>query len=70
VVEQLGFADGSFQVVLSTMMMHHLPEELKRRAVSEIARVLQSGGRMVTADFMRAEKPRGARPGLDVFVPN
>jgi ubiquinone/menaquinone biosynthesis C-methylase UbiE len=55
VIEQLPFPDQSFDVVLSTMMMHHLPDDLKHQGLTEIARVLKSGGRLVIVDFKRAE---------------
>lgn len=55
VIEELPFADGSFDAVTSTLMMHHLPEEVRRRGVAEIARVLKPGGRLVVADFDYAE---------------
>jgi len=56
VIEHLPFADQSFDVVLSTLMMHHLPDDLKRLGLAEIARVLKAGGRLVVADFKRAEE--------------
>jgi ubiquinone/menaquinone biosynthesis C-methylase UbiE len=62
VIEQLGFADGSFDVVLSTLIMHHLPDDVKCQGLSEIIRVLKPGGRLVIGDFMRPEK----RPGEPV----
>ncbi len=51
VIEQLAFPDQSFDVVLSTMMMHHLPDDLKRQGLAEIARVLKPGGRLLVLDF-------------------
>ena len=51
VIEQLPFPEATFDVVLSTLMMHHVPAPLKRQGLSEIARVLKPGGRLVIADF-------------------
>ena len=50
-VEALPFADACFDVVLSSLMMHHLPADLKPRALAEIRRVLKPDGRLVVVDF-------------------
>jgi ubiquinone/menaquinone biosynthesis C-methylase UbiE len=59
VIEQLPFPDQTFDVVLSTLMMHHVPAPLKRQGLAEIARVLKPGGRLVIADFTRKQERQG-----------
>ena len=59
VIERLPFPDQTFDVVLSTLMMHHLPASLKRQGLAEIARVLKPGGRLVIADFKRKQERQG-----------
>src|SRR5213078_5226371 len=59
VIEQLPFLDQTFDVVFSTLMMHHLPAPLKRQGLAEIARVLKPGGRLVIADFKHKQERAG-----------
>jgi ubiquinone/menaquinone biosynthesis C-methylase UbiE len=59
VIEQIPFPDATFDVVLSTLMMHHLPAPTQRQGLAEIVRVLKSGGRLVIADFTRRQDRTG-----------
>ncbi len=59
-IEHLPFADQSIDVVMSTFMMHVLPDDLKRHGLAEIARVLKPGGRLLVVDFKRPEEHQGA----------
>jgi len=56
IVEALPFEDDRFDVVLSTLMLHHLPRPARRRCASEIRRVLKPGGRVLVVDFPGQEK--------------
>ena len=58
VAENLPFPDRQFDVVLSTLMLHHLPRSTRQQCAREITRVLKSGGRVLAVDFGRS-KQRG-----------
>jgi len=49
--QELPFADGEFDRVLSSMMLHHLDEEVKAGAAVEIYRVLRPGGQLHIVDI-------------------
>jgi ubiquinone/menaquinone biosynthesis C-methylase UbiE len=50
-IERIPFPDNSFDVVLCSLMLHHLPDDLKQRAFVEIYRVLKPGGHFFAVDF-------------------
>ena len=53
----LPYADASFDVVLSTLFFHHLPDDAKRQTAAELVRVLRPGGRLVVGDLGRPQDP-------------
>lgn len=48
---QLPYPDDSFDRVLSSMMLHHLTTDNKRRTLSEMFRVLRPSGELHVVDF-------------------
>ncbi len=56
---ELPFSDGSIDRVLSSLMLHHLDEEEKPRAMREIRRVLRPGGQLHLVDFAGSPPKKG-----------
>lgn len=50
VAEALPFPGDHFDAVVSSLVIHHLPEDLRVRAVEEMRRVLRPGGRLLVAE--------------------
>lgn len=61
VVEALPFPDERFDVVMSSLMLHHLPKAVHEQCALEMRRVLRPGGRVLAVDF---ETPARERRGL------
>jgi ubiquinone/menaquinone biosynthesis C-methylase UbiE len=59
VAEALPFPDAQFDVVLSTLMLHHLPRKVRQQCALEIRRVLKPQGRVVVVDFAQAQPKSG-----------
>ncbi|NUW34711.1 class I SAM-dependent methyltransferase [Nonomuraea sp. SMC257] len=45
------FPDGSFDLVVSSLAVHHMPVEARPEAVRQMFRVLRPGGRLLVAEF-------------------
>jgi ubiquinone/menaquinone biosynthesis C-methylase UbiE len=57
--EDLPFADGSFDVAVSTLVLCTVDDQ--PRAVRELRRVLRPGGRLLFIEHVRADDPKIAR---------
>jgi ubiquinone/menaquinone biosynthesis C-methylase UbiE len=57
--QSLPFEDGSFDVAVSRLVLHHLPGDLKLQALREVLRVLRPGGRLLVADMASRAATRG-----------
>lgn len=49
--QQLPFPDRGFDAVLTTLALHHVPEDRRSTAVAEMLRVLRPGGHLLIADL-------------------
>ncbi|AQZ65148.1 gamma-tocopherol methyltransferase @ delta-tocopherol methyltransferase [[Actinomadura] parvosata subsp. kistnae] len=49
--QDLPFPDGSFDLVVSSLAMHHMPREARPEALRQMFRVLRPGGRLLIAEF-------------------
>jgi len=50
-IDQLPFPDKHFDVILSSMMFHHLPLAIKKTGLTELHRILKDDGRILLSDF-------------------
>lgn len=55
--EASGFADESFDLVTSTMLLHEMAPGAVQRLIAESFRVLAPGGRVVHLDFLTGDDP-------------
>jgi ubiquinone/menaquinone biosynthesis C-methylase UbiE len=63
--ESLDFGAEYFDVVVSSLAMHHLPDDLHVVALREMRRVLRPGGTLLVAD---AQMPRRGLPRLVTII--
>ena len=55
--DELPFADGDVDALVTTLVFHHLPLSIKKAALTEFRRVLRPGGRLVVADWGKPQDP-------------
>jgi ubiquinone/menaquinone biosynthesis C-methylase UbiE len=56
--QALPFPEATFDVVLSTLMLHHLPHAARQEFAQETRRVLKLGGRSLIMDFVADGKEK------------
>jgi len=56
-IEAIAYPDATFDVVISRLVIHHLPDDLKRQGFREIYQVLKPGGLFFLADFKPPTNP-------------
>lgn len=65
--QELPFEDQRFDIVMGTLMLHHLPKPTRAAFAREARRVLKPGGRLLVVDFgrpaQRSRLPRLHRHG-------
>ena len=61
VAEALDAPDAAYDVVVSSLMIHHLPETVRPRAIREMFRVLRPGGSVLIAEFRPPSSLLGRR---------
>ncbi len=64
--QSLPFFDGSFDVVVSSLVFHHLEREQKKAALLEIQRILRPDGTLLIADLGPARNPIAAAASVSV----
>ncbi|KAL4522390.1 hypothetical protein Ndes2437B_g07203 [Nannochloris sp. 'desiccata'] len=62
--EALPVVDASFDLVYSVYLFHELPEDIRRKAVKEMARVVKPGGMVILTDSVQL----GDRPAYDATL--
>jgi ubiquinone/menaquinone biosynthesis C-methylase UbiE len=54
----LPFPDAQFDLVLCTLMLHHVPGKARESCLREMSRVLKPAGRLLVVDFLPPEPGR------------
>ena len=64
--EETGLADESFDIITAIYLFHELPPAIRKEVVSEMARLIKSGGSVILTDTIQY----GDEPGFDILLEN
>ena len=53
--DKLPFNNSSFDVVVSSLVFHHLPLEVKKQTITEVKRILRKDGQFLLVDFGKTD---------------
>ena len=76
-IAAIPFADNRFDVVMCSFMIFHMPEDVQRKGIAEIARVLKPGGHLFIFDavsldplmpVLKENSFTGIEPGNTKFI--
>lgn len=56
-IEEIPFPDNTFDAVMCSFMIFHMSDEVRRKGIAEILRVLKPGGRFLVIDNALPEAP-------------
>lgn len=62
--QALPFPEAQFDVLLTTVMLHHLSRPAREQCAQEMRRILKPGGRVLAVDFAPRTEPKGLLRGL------
>ena len=54
-IERIPFPDASFNFVVCSFMIHHVPDDVRKRSFPEIRRVLKQGGHIFIIDTVNLQ---------------
>lgn len=59
IVQNMPFPDSSFDLALSSVMLHHLSRSARQLCANEMRRVVKPGGRVMAVDFSKPTSRHG-----------
>lgn len=64
----LGFADASYERALVFFLLHEQPDEVRRRTLAEVYRVVKPGGKIILVDYHRPHRWNPVRRPLQALL--